>query len=142
MDKMLARLQTMAERYEQINNLLMNTSFSDAREYGKLSKEQANLQAPVDAYHQLTDVMNKIKENEELLHDHELKEMAELEIAELKEQEQKLIDHLELLLIEKDPNDECDAIFEIKGAAGGDEGNIFAGDLYRMYCRYAKHICC
>ena len=62
---MLARLQTMAERYEQINNLLMNTSFSDAREYGKLSKEQANLQAPVDAYHQLTDVMNKIKENEE-----------------------------------------------------------------------------
>ena len=138
MDKMLARLQSMSERYDEINNLLMNTSFSDAREYGKLSKEQANLQAPVDAYHQLVDVMDKIKENEELLHDHELKEMAELEIAELKEQEQKLLDHLEVLLIEKDPNDECNAIFEIKGAAGGDEGNIFAGDLYRMYCRYAE----
>ena len=53
--------------------------------------------------------------------------------------QQKLIDHLEVLLIPKDPNDECNAIFEIRGAAGGDEGNIFAGDLYRMYTRYAEN---
>ncbi|MBQ4252830.1 MAG: peptide chain release factor 1 [Erysipelotrichaceae bacterium] len=139
MDKMLARLEAMSKRYDEINDLLMNTSFSDSREYAKLSKEQSNLQAPVDAYHQLTAVMEEIKGNEELLHDSDLREMAEMELAELKEKEQQLIDHLEVLLIPKDPNDECNAIFEIRGAAGGDEGNIFAGDLYRMYTRYAEN---
>ena len=129
----------MSKRYDEINNILINTpSFSDAREYAKLSKEQANLQAPVEAYHQLTDVMKQIEENTLLLNDHDLREMAEMELEELREKEQHLIEHLELLLVEKDPDDECDAIFEIKGAAGGDEGNIFAGDLYRMYCRYAE----
>ena len=138
MDKMLLRLETMADRYDEINKLLIGGSFADNREYARLSKEQANLQGPVEAYHQLKDVMDKIKDDRELLSDHELREMAELEIAELEERQQKLIDHLEVLLIEKDPNDECNAIFEIRGAAGGDEGNIFAGDLYRMYVRYAE----
>ena len=138
MDKMLLRLENMAKRYDEINQLLINGSFSDNREYARLSKEQSNLQAPVEAYHQLIDVMNHIREDEDLLSDHELREMAEMELEELREQQQKLIDHLEVLLIEKDPNDECNAIFEIRGAAGGDEGNIFAGDLYRMYTRYAE----
>ena len=139
MDKMLTRLEAMNARYEEISNTLINSPASlDARSYGKLSKEQASLQATVDAYHQLKDVMDKIEENKLLLSDHELREMAEMELEDLNQQKQKIIDHLEVLLIEKDPNDECNAIFEIKGAAGGDEGNIFAGDLYRMYCRYAK----
>ena len=139
MDKMLTRLEAMNARYEEISNTLINSPASlDARSYGKLSKEQASLQATVDAYHQLKDVMDKIEENKLLLSDHELREMAEMELEDLNQQKQKIIDHLEVLLIEKDPNDECNAIFEIKGAAGGDEGNIFAGDLYRMYCRYAE----
>jgi len=139
MDKMLARLETMAARYEEINNILINTpTFSDNREYSRLSKEQAKLQPTVDAYKELKKVMEQIEETKALLHEHDFKEMAELEMAELKEKEQELIDRLEVLLIEKDPNDECSAILEIKGAAGGDEGNIFAGDLYRMYCRYAE----
>ncbi len=132
------RLENMAKRYDEINQILINGSYSDNREYARLSKEQSNLQAPVESYHQLVDVMNKIKDDEALLSDHELREMAEMELEELREQQQKLIDHLEVLLIEKDPNDECNAIFEIRGAAGGDEGNIFAGDLYRMYTRYAE----
>lgn len=139
MDKMLTRLEAMNARYEEISNTLINSPASlDARSYGKLSKEQASLQATVDAYHQLKDVMDKIEENKLLLSDHELREMAEMELEDLNQQKQRIIDHLEVLLIEKDPNDECNAIFEIKGAAGGDEGNIFAGDLYRMYCRYAE----
>jgi len=139
MDKMLKRLQGMLDRYNEINDLLINSKFSDNREYARLSKEQSNLEAPVKAYQELLDVMQHIKDDEELLSDHDLREMAEMELEELKEQEQKLIDHLEVLLIPKDPNDECNAIIEIRGAAGGDEGNIFAGDLYRMYTRYAEN---
>ncbi|MBQ9035859.1 MAG: peptide chain release factor 1 [Erysipelotrichaceae bacterium] len=138
MDKMLKRLQGMLDRYNEINDLLINSKFSDNREYARLSKEQSNLEAPVKAYQELLDVMQHIKDDEELLSDHDLREMAEMELEELREQEQKLIDHLEVLLIPKDPNDECNAIIEIRGAAGGDEGNIFAGDLYRMYTRYAE----
>ena len=138
MDKMLARLENMDKRFEEINELLINGSFSDNREYAKLSKEQSNLQAPVNAYRELVKVMKHIKDDEELLHDPDLREMAEMELEDLKEKQQQLVDHLEVLLIPKDPNDDCNAIFEIRGAAGGDEGNIFAGDLYRMYTRYAE----
>lgn len=138
MDKMLARLQGMSQRYDEINDLLMNTSFSDSREYAKLSKEQSSLVAPVNAYHQLLEIMQQINDDEELLKDPDLREMASLELEDLKQKQQELIDHLEVLLIETDPNDACSAIFEIRGAAGGDEGNIFAGDLYRMYSKYAE----
>lgn len=136
---MLARLEAMAARYNEINDMLISGNvFSDAREYGKISKEHSKLQQPVESYYQLVETLKHIKDAELLMHDPDLREMAEMELEELKEKKQQLIDRLEVLLIEKDPNDECDAIFEIKGAAGGDEGNIFAGDLYRMYCRYAE----
>lgn len=139
MDKMLARLEKMAARYDEINDILINTpSFSDAREYAKLSKEQASLQATVEVYRELKDVLNQLEDAKLLLEDKDLFEMAQMEIAELSERKQALIDNLEVMLIEKDPNDDCDAIFEIRGAAGGDEGNIFAGDLYRMYVKYAE----
>ena len=139
MDKMLARLESMAVRYNEINEkLISGSSFSNAREYGRISKEHSKLQQPVELYHELVETLKHIKDAELLIHDSDLREMAEMELEELKEKKQKLIDRLEVLLIEKDPNDECDAIIEIKGAAGGDEGNIFAGDLYRMYCRYAE----
>ncbi|HPX31927.1 MAG TPA: peptide chain release factor 1 [Erysipelotrichaceae bacterium] len=139
MDKMLARLESMSVRYNEINEkLISGSSFSDAREYGRISKEHSKLQQPVELYHELVETLKHIKDAELLIHDSDLREMAEMELEELKEKKQKLIDRLEVLLIEKDPNDECDAIIEIKGAAGGDEGNIFAGDLYRMYCRYAE----
>ena len=138
MDKMLARLENMEKRYDEINDLLINGSFSDNREYARLSKEQSGLQAPVNAYRELVEVMKHIEDDKQLLHDPDLREMAEMELEELQQRQQQLVDHLEVLLIPKDPNDDCNAIFEIRGAAGGDEGNIFAGDLYRMYTRYAE----
>ncbi len=138
MDKMLTRLENMYNRYEEINDLLMNTSFSDSREYAKLSKEQSSLEGPVKAYLELKSIMQHIEDDQLLLDDPDFHEMAKMELEQLKEDEQKLINHLEVLLIETDPNDSCSAIFEIRGAAGGDEGNIFAGDLFRMYSRYAE----
>ena len=71
-------------------------------------------------------------------HDPEIKEMAKMELAELEEKLPDVIKKLEIELIPKDPNDNKDVIMEIRGAAGGDEGNIFAGDLYRMYVKYAE----
>ena len=139
MDKMLSRLQKMAERYDEINGLLINTSsFADAREYGRLSKEQSTLEAPVEAYHQLKSVLEQIEESRLLLEDHDLREMAQVELERLEAEKDELVARLEVLLVEKDPNDEANAIFEIRGAAGGDEGNIFAGDLFRMYSRYGE----
>ena len=70
--------------------------------------------------------------------DKELREMAKMEIEELEPKQEQLLARLEILLIPKDPNDSHNAFLEIRGAAGGDEGNIFAGDLYRMYTKYAE----
>ena len=70
--------------------------------------------------------------------DKEIREMAQMELEELEPKIQNYLDRLELLLVPKDPNDSHNAILEIRGAAGGDEGNIFAGDLFRMYSKYAE----
>lgn len=143
MDKMMARLEGMEERYHELNELLMDPEMmADQRRYAKLGKEQASLQATVETYQELKTVLQHIDDANELLKedDAEMREMAKLELEELTPRRQELLDRLEVLLIPKDPNDACDAIFEIRGAAGGDEGNIFAGDLYRMYCKYAESL--
>ena len=72
--------------------------------------------------------------------DKDLREMAELELSESQEKIEKIIEDIKILLIPKDPNDDKNVIVEIRGAAGGDEANIFAGDLFRMYSRYADKV--
>ena len=141
MDKMIARLESMEERYQELNSLLIDEQvMSDAKHFAKLGKEQASLTAVVDRYQQFKSTIKQIEEAEQLLkeNDAEMIEMAKMELEELVPLRQDLLDRLEVLLIPKDPNDDCDAIVEIRGAAGGDEGNIFAGDLYRMYSRYLE----
>jgi len=141
MDKMISRLEGMLERYQELNSLLIDERvMSDAKYFAKLGKEQASLNAVVETYLEFKSVSKQITEAEQLLKesDSELIEMAKMELEELLPRKQELLDRLEVLLIPKDPNDECDAIVEIRGAAGGDEGNIFAGDLYRMYTRYLE----
>lgn len=105
-----------------------------------VTKEQASLQAAYDLYQEYKEIENGIEEAKELAkeHDPEIKEMAKMELAELEEKLPDVIKKLEIELIPKDPNDNKDVIMEIRGAAGGDEGNIFAGDLYRMYVKYAE----
>ena len=92
----------------------------------------------MDKYEELNVCKNKIEEAKELLNDLELKEIAELEIIENTEKIQKIKQDLEIMLIPKDENDGKNIIMEIRGAAGGDEANIFAGDLLRMYTYYAE----
>lgn len=143
MNIVFERLEEMVNRFNEINELMMSPEvLSDNRQMAKLGKEQAGLTQTVETYLQYKEVISQLEEANELLQesDKEMREMAKMEIEELESKKEELLAKLEILLIEKDPNEDCNAIVEIRGAAGGDEGNIFAGDLYRMYVRYAEAI--
>ena len=138
---MVERLDKMQSRSRELEEILMKPEvLGDSREYAKLAKEQSSLRQVVEAYEELNLLMKHIKEAEQMTKekDPEMRELAELELEELIPNRDALLEKLEVLLIPKDPNDDHNCIIEIRGAAGGDEGNIFAGDLYRMYARYAE----
>ena len=135
------RLDKMQTRYEEINELMMrNDIVSDRKQMSKLGREQSELTPIIETYSEYKQAKEELEDamllKEE--HDQEIREMAALEIEELEPKIQELLDRLELLLVPKDPNDSHNAFMEIRGAAGGDEANIFAGDLYRMYAKYAE----
>lgn len=141
MSIMIERLEGMVNRYHEINELMMDPSVvSDNKMLAKLGKEQADLTQVVETYTQYKEAVQQLEEAKELMKDDdkEMREMAEMEIAEAEPKIEEYMQKLEILLIPKDPNDSHNAIVEIRGAAGGDEGNIFAGDLYRMYAKYAE----
>lgn len=141
MSVVFERLEGMKRRYLELNDLLiLPETLRDNRLMAKLAKEQASLRAAVETYEDLLSCNNQLEEAKSLLkeNDYELREMAALEIEELEPKKEGLLAKLEILLIPKDPNDGCNVICEIRGAAGGDEGNIFAGDLYRMYSRFVE----
>jgi peptide chain release factor 1 len=104
----------------------------------ELSKELRGLEETVETYKEYKVVLDGIKEAKEMLNDKELGEFAKEELSNLETKKQELEEKLEILLIPKDPNDDKNVIIEIRGAAGGDEANIFAGDLYDMYIKYAE----
>ena len=141
MNNMIERLESIARRYEELNEILMDPSIaSDVKKMTEASKEQASLENAYRLYQEYKKVLSGIEEAKELMkeNDPEIKEMAELELSELEEKKPQIEEKLHLELIPKDPNDNKNVIVEIRGAAGGDEGNIFAGDLYRMYVKYAE----
>ncbi len=141
MSKMEERLDKMVERLEEINNSMMDPAVvGDRRSMAKLGREANELTPVVETYNEYKHVKQSLAEARELEKedDKEIREMAQMEIEELEPQEKSLIDRLELLLVPTDPNDSHNAFMEIRGAAGGDEANIFAGDLYRMYVKYAE----
>ena len=141
MDAVKEKLAEMAGRYDEIAREMMQDDIvSDPAKLTKLSKEQARLEAPVQAYHQLCDLDERLQQADEMAkeEDPELKEMAASEKEECEKQKEEQLAHIQKLLIPHDPSDDCNAIMEIRGGAGGDEGNIFAGDLFRMYSRYAE----
>ncbi len=136
---MIEKLESIEKRYEQITKELMNPIvMNNFNELKKLSKEQSDLKQIVDKYHELKKYQTANEEAKSLLNDNELKEMAQNEIEQNTEKIEKLNKELEILLIPKDENDGKNVIMEIRGAAGGDEANIFAGDLLRMYTYYAE----
>lgn len=140
-ESMLDRLMSMENRFEELGHMLMDPDIgSDIKKMTEVTKEQASLQAAFDLFQEYKTIQSGIDDAKELMkeNDPEIKEMAKMELEELEEKLPDIIKKLELELIPKDPNDNKNVIMEIRGAAGGDEGNIFAGDLYRMYVKYAE----
>lgn len=141
MDAFREKLIAIEKEYDHISEELSSESIAqDIKKLTKLSREQARLKGSVDAWHSLQDLDSRIEEAELMLkdEDEEIREMAQMEKEECTAEREVLLEKIQKMLIPRDPEDECDAIMEIRGGAGGDEGNIFAGDLYRMYTRYAE----
>jgi peptide chain release factor 1 len=137
---MLERLQVIENKYNELNELLMQPEvISNVKKTMQISKEQAMLRDAYEAYQAYKKVLKGIEDAKEMLKDPELGEFAHEELTRFEEEKIKLDTELEVILLPKDPNDGRNAIMEIRGAAGGDEGNIFAGDLYHMYTRYAMN---
>ncbi len=133
------RLETILNRYKEIAVSLQNPEvMADFNQVKKLSKEQSDLEETVKKYEEYKKIKQNIEEAKTLMNDPELKEMAEIELTENNEKLENITHELEILLIPKDENDGKNVIMEIRGAAGGDEANIFAGDLLRMYTYYAE----
>ena len=141
MDAFREKLIAIEKQYDEITEELSSESIAqDIKKLTKLSREQARLKGSVDAWHQLKQLDQAIEEAEIMSkdEDQEIREMAQMELEEATAERETLLDKIQKMLIPRDPEDECDVIMEIRGGAGGDEGNIFAGDLYRMYTRYAE----
>ena len=138
---MLKRLENYAIRYEEINQELSKPEIcTDIKKMTALSKEQRSIEKIVELYRKYKAAIESIDDLKEMKKDPD-PEIAELAEAELEETKEKIVlyeEELKVLLLPKDPNDEKNVIVEIRGAAGGDEANIFAGDLFRMYSRYAE----
>jgi len=138
----LERLQALEDRYHQLNNLLSDPDvISDTDKLREYSKEQSELADTVSVYREYKDTEEQLKGAKEMMNDEndeEMVEMAKAEISELNATKQELEEKLKRMLVPKDPNDEKNVFMEIRGAAGGDEAALFAGDLYRMYSRYAE----
>ena len=136
---MIDRLEAIVSRYNEINNELSSPDIvNDIKKMTELSKEQTRLGETVEVYSRYKTVLANIIEDKELIKDAELGEFAREELAMLENEKVELENKLEVLLLPHDPNDEKNVVVEIKGAAGGDEANIFAGNLYDMYLKYAS----
>jgi peptide chain release factor 1 len=136
---MIERLEAIEKKYLELQDELMKPEvFSDIKKATELNKEVANLKEAYDVYQEYKKVLSGIEDAKEMVKDPELGEMAREELNELTSRKNELESGFEILLLPKDPNDGKDVIMEIRGAAGGDEANIFAGDLYRMYQYYAE----
>lgn len=137
---MIERLEAILKRYEELDNLLTTPEvLNDYNKMKSLSKEHRSLEETVNTYKQYKHTLEEIEGSKEMLQDQELASLASSELESLEKTKEELTNKLEILLIPKDENDDKNIIMEIRGAAGGDEGNIFAGDLFDMYRRYAEH---
>ncbi|RNF40027.1 peptide chain release factor 1 [Planococcus salinus] len=139
---MFDRLQAVEDRYDRLNELLSDPEIvSDTNKLREYSKEQSDLQETVEAYRQYKDLNAQLEDAKAMFDekmDADMREMVKEEVSELEAQLKEVEERLHILLIPKDPNDDKNVIMEIRGAAGGDEAALFAGDLFRMYSRYAE----
>lgn len=135
---MFDRIEELERRYQELEALLSDPAvISNQPEFRKLSREHNDLSELVAAYRRWRKVLAEIEENRELLGDADMKEMAEEELKNLEAEREALEADIQVLLLPKDPNDNRSVILEIRAGTGGDESALFAGDLFRMYSRYA-----
>jgi len=139
---LLEKLEKIKVRYDQINEQLSDSSFSSNRDkFVNLNRERSGLNEIVRVYEMYKNLLNNINGNEGIINsseDKELKELAEGELEDLYNEKQKLEEEIKFILLPKDPNDNKNAIVEIRAGTGGDEAALFAGELFRMYSRYAE----
>ena len=136
---MVERLEIIKNRYEELSKELQKPELlSDYNQMKKISKEHSDLEITVKKYEELQKTVEEIEGLKIMINDPEMGELAKIELESNEEKRKDLLKEIEILLIPKDENDGKDIVMEIRGAAGGDEANIFAGDLFRMYSKYAE----
>jgi len=136
------RLEVTKERLKEIDDFLMRPdAANDLNKFKELNVERAQLEPVVEKYNEFLQAESDQADAQIMSNDDDVQiaEFGKEESKRLIEVQEKIIDELKILLIPKDPNDEKNIVVEIRGAVGGDEANIFAGDLFRMYARYAEN---
>ena len=139
---MFQKLEGVEKRYEELNSKISDPEvISRQSEWQKLMKEHSGLVDIVEKYREYKKAKSDLEQAKEMLNDKDLKDLAEMEMLELKEKLPQIEEELKILLIPKDPDDDKNIICEIRAGAGGDEAALFAGVLYRMYSMYSdvKH---
>ena len=140
---LLEKLQAIKERHEEVGQLIADPDIiSDMKRYIGLNKEYKDLQPIINAYGEYKNVLDNIESARDMLHtekDAEFKEMARAELDKLSQRKNELEEEIRILLIPADPQDDKNAIVEIRAGTGGDEAAIFAGDLYRMYVKFCEN---
>ncbi|HKK41128.1 MAG TPA: peptide chain release factor 1 [Bacteroidales bacterium] len=136
----LERLEGVKTRFIEVSELLTQPEIhSDMKRYVRLNKEYKELTPVVQAYERYKTALSNLRSAKEMLaaeKDEEMREMAKAEIEELSEKIPEMEEEIQLLIIPADPEDDKDAVMEIRAGTGGDEASIFAGDLFRMYTKY------
>ena len=136
---MKERLEIIQERYNFLcDELLKPEIYEDYKKMNTLQKEKNSLETIVQTYKKYNTTLDDIEAAKEMMHDPEMKDFASEELDKCHLEKEELENKLKIMLLPKDPNDEKNVIVEIRGAAGGDEANIFAGDLFRMYTEYVE----
>ena len=139
---MLDKLEAIKVRFEEVGQLMVQPdAMADMNNFSKLGKEYKDLEKIVEKYEEYKNILSNIESTKSLLSgekDPEFREMAKAELEELQPQKEAIEEVIKQMLIPKDPNDSKNAILEIRAGAGGDEAAIFAGDLFRMYQRFAE----
>ena len=136
---MFQKLEGVEKRYEELTQKISDPEvIANQTEWQKSIKEHAEIQDTVEKYREYKKVKQQLEEAKQMLDDPELKELAQMELEEAKENLPRLEEELKFLLIPKDPNDDKNIICEIRAGAGGEEAALFAGTLFRMYSMYAE----
>ena len=141
---MIDKLEAIKQRFDEVSELLIQPDIiSDMKRYSSLNKEYKDLEKIVIEYRKYQDILSNIDTSKNVIStekDPEFRDMAKMELDELMPKKDAMEELIKEMLIPKDPNDSKNIVLEIRGGAGGDEASIFAGDLYRMYQRFAERM--